>query len=57
MGCGCNKKKDPKELVNRAQDKLASKGVRTQQSDQRVATNSNSSFISTGKKPVLKTKK
>jgi hypothetical protein len=53
MGCGCNNKKDPKELINRAKTKTTSKEVKTAQ---KPLVN-NMSLVSLGKKPLLKPKK
>ena len=50
MSCGCNKKKDPKELISRAKDKTTS-NIKSQRPTQSMP------LVSTAKKPVLKPKK
>lgn len=52
MGCGCNNKKDPKELINRAKTKTTSKEIKTAQKP-----SVNMPLVSLGKKPLLKPKK
>jgi hypothetical protein len=51
MGCGCNKKKENKDLISRAQDKIKSKNVNSQQNQAKLP------IVSTVKKTVIKPKK